>query len=331
MQPENSNTTSNPFRLAEKKYKRYKTKPTDFSSVIDLNNYSKESNPEIEQFEIKRGERKLSAFRFQKPEGLLVIKNYTTPREQLEFAQRALDSYICKPHRTNLFIYEKDNIDKPAGNPTRDYNKEKWVIADENRYFFNTKIRWSNLGRQYDWTNRGYHEWDSKIPKELKELAVGVIDTLKLKDYSPEALIINYYNWKNNMGGHLDDGEPDQIHPIVSFSFGLSCVFLIGGADKSVSPQAIRLDSGDVMIMSEAARRCVHGVPRILEGSVLKKNFLEKVGEEAMVEPEEGEEKSLENDRGGLDELSMKRNNLEQTVNYLCENRINMNFRQVVL
>jgi len=31
------------------------------------------------------------------------------------------------------------------------------------------------------------------------------------------------------MGGHLDDGEPDQIHPIISFSMGLSCVFLIGG------------------------------------------------------------------------------------------------------
>jgi alkylated DNA repair protein alkB family protein 1 len=34
------------------------------------------------------------------------------------------------------------------------------------------------------------------------------------------------------MGGHLDDGEPDQEHPILSFSLGLSCIFLIGGESK---------------------------------------------------------------------------------------------------
>lgn len=65
-----------------------------------------------------------------------------------------------------------------------------------------------------------------------------------MKSYNPEAVIVNYYGKKNVMGGHLDDGEPDQIHPIVSYSLGLSCVFLIGGQTKEEKPLAVRLDNG---------------------------------------------------------------------------------------
>lgn len=49
------------------------------------------------------------------------------------------------------------------------------------------------------------------------------------------------------MTGHLDDGEEDQVNPIFSFCFGLSCVFLIGGERREVKPHAIRLDAGDLM------------------------------------------------------------------------------------
>lgn len=49
-------------------------------------------------------------------------------------------------------------------------------------------------------------------------------------------MIVNYYGKNKTMGGHLDDGEPDQINPIISFSLGLSCVFLIGGKDRSEEP-----------------------------------------------------------------------------------------------
>lgn len=34
------------------------------------------------------------------------------------------------------------------------------------------------------------------------------------------------------MTGHLDDAEIDQVSPIYSFSFGLSCVFIIGGPTR---------------------------------------------------------------------------------------------------
>lgn len=69
------------------------------------------------------------------------------------------------------------------------------------------------------------------------------------------------------MGGHLDDGEPDQIHPIISFSLGLSCVFLIGGKSKRIKPFGLKLESGDLCIMSKESRTSYHGVPKILKDS----------------------------------------------------------------
>jgi len=48
---------------------------------------------------------------------------------------------------------------------------------------------------------------------------------------------------------------------------GLSCVFLIGSPYKTDKPLGIRLDAGDLFIMSGYARHCYHGVPRIIEDS----------------------------------------------------------------
>lgn len=60
-------------------------------------------------------------------------------------------------------------------------------------------------------------------------------------------MIVNYYKGRDYMIGHLDDGEEDQINPIFSFCFGLSCVFLIGYPEKEVAPVALRLEAGDLL------------------------------------------------------------------------------------
>jgi len=66
------------------------------------------------------------------------------------------------------------------------------------------------------------------------------------------------------MGGHLDDGEPDQSHPIFSYSIGSDCVFLMGKRTKDIKPKAILLQAGDFYIMSGQSRLHYHGVPRII-------------------------------------------------------------------
>ena len=47
-------------------------------------------------------------------------------------------------------------------------------------------------------------------------------------------------------------------------SFGLPCVFMIGGQTKSQEPEALYLRDGDVMIMSGSARMSYHAVPKVL-------------------------------------------------------------------
>lgn len=306
------------FKKREKQYKYFVDKKTDFSGVIDLNQTPLNTEWKIEEFTIAHPitGKAVKGFRFPKPSGLIILKEYTEIKRQLFMCRKALNEYHRRPHRTNLFIYKKEEdttqkseqtpetqtktkpsescmapqqeeqpqtppVQQPAppadpqtpspkepGAPTqpakaepgpREYNKEHYVVAAPERYFFNSKIRWSNLGRQYNWDKRDYHAKESPMPHELAELAREITTLLQMGEYRPEALIVNYYGWRNFMGGHLDDGEPDQKHPIVSFSFGLSCVFLIGGHTKDVDPAAIRLDAGDVMVMSQQSRNCFHG------------------------------------------------------------------------
>jgi len=51
------------------------------------------------------------------------------------------------------------------GSSSKDYNKDKFVINDFNKFNFNKKVRWSNVGAQYDWDNRKYPSFTTPIPK----------------------------------------------------------------------------------------------------------------------------------------------------------------------
>lgn len=188
------------------------------------------------------------------------------------------------------------------------------MVAAPDRYFFNRKTRWANLGRHYDWDHRCYFEGPgSPLPADLQATARRINDLLGLPPYLPEALIVNYYAEKDYMGGHLDDGEPDQAHPIVSFSLGLSCVFMIGGRAKTDPPISVLLESGDVCVMTGYSRLCYHGVPRVIPGSFRP--------------PADDQIAAWKDQRM---QSSQPSNTLWNAVRFLSENRINANFRQVV-
>ena len=248
------------FKKSEKKYRFYQKKKTDFSELIDLSNYKPEYEKICKPIEIKdpKTSKIYEGYEFFFPEGVILIRDFLTIEEQIKFCKNCLNEYHKKPNRTNLFIYEEGTPECPIGElPT--YDISKFLVADPNEYYFNKKIRWSNVGCQYDWNNRRYPNNKVVMPDELKEVAMRVNNIMNLGKYEPEAIIINYYDKRNYMGGHLDDGEKDQIHPIISFSFGLSCVFLMGAPSRDVKPLPIKLNSGDVFIMSGFARTCLHG------------------------------------------------------------------------
>ena len=41
------------------------------------------------------------------------------------------------------------------------------------------------------------------------------------------------------MGGHTDHYEEELSQPLISFSFGQSAVFLIGGCTRDIKPEGI--------------------------------------------------------------------------------------------
>merc|ERR1719150_3699373 len=91
-----------------------------------------------------------------------------------------------------------------------------------------------------------------------------------IAEYKPEAAIVNFYPENSSLGGHTDHSEPNRQAPLLSFSFGLSAIFLCGGTTKETKPAAILLRSGDILIMTQEAREKFHGVPRIIDDKFIE-------------------------------------------------------------
>ncbi len=83
----------------------------------------------------------------------------------------------------------------------------------------------------------------------------------------PEACLINFYGPAAKMGLHQDRDEADFAAPVISISLGDSCLFRIGGQKRAEPTRAIRLSSGDALVLGGASRLAFHGVDRIYPGT----------------------------------------------------------------
>ncbi|MEN3794496.1 alpha-ketoglutarate-dependent dioxygenase AlkB [Fulvimarina sp. MAC3] len=89
----------------------------------------------------------------------------------------------------------------------------------------------------------------------------------------PEACLVNFYTENAKMGLHQDRDEEDLAAPVVSVSLGDDCLFRIGGTTRGGRTRSVKLQSGDVVILSGGGRLSYHGVDRIYPGtSTLLKN-----------------------------------------------------------
>ena len=83
----------------------------------------------------------------------------------------------------------------------------------------------------------------------------------------PEACLINCYGPAAKMGLHQDRDEADFDAPVISISLGDSCLFRVGGLERSGPTRAFRLSSGDVLVLGGASRLAFHGVDHIYPGT----------------------------------------------------------------
>jgi alkylated DNA repair protein (DNA oxidative demethylase) len=89
----------------------------------------------------------------------------------------------------------------------------------------------------------------------------------------PEACLVNFYDASAKMGLHQDRDEQNFEAPVISVSLGDSCLFRIGGHQRSDPTRSIKLQSGDVVVLGGEGRLAFHGVDRIYPGtSTLLKN-----------------------------------------------------------
>lgn len=84
---------------------------------------------------------------------------------------------------------------------------------------------------------------------------------------APEACLVNLYRDGARMGLHVDGDEIAQDAPVVSVSLGDTALFRIGGPKRGDPTRSLRLSSGDVAVLGGAARRCFHGVDRVMTGT----------------------------------------------------------------
>lgn len=96
------------------------------------------------------------------------------------------------------------------------------------------KMRWITLGYQYHWTTKTYHlDRRFPFPKEVSDLTKAVVtavenvgydngegqawlNTYKGSDFNAEAGVINYYQYRDTLMGHVDRSELNMEAPLVS-------------------------------------------------------------------------------------------------------------------
>ena len=85
--------------------------------------------------------------------------------------------------------------------------------------------------------------------------------------HPPQACLVNFYAADARLGLHQDQDEEDFAAPVVSLSLGDSALFRVGGLQRSAPTRAVRLGSGDAVVLGGAGRLAFHGVDRILPGT----------------------------------------------------------------
>lgn len=202
------------------------------------------------------------AYSIKEYPGVIFIRNPFLHAGQRYWVKRCLHDYPSKPNVTNLDTC----INAP-------YLDDLW----QNSHYLNAnmpskksdlmdKLRWVTLGYHHNWNTKIYSaNSHSPFPEDLAKLSQFVASLLGYPDYVAEASIVNYYHLNSTLSGHVDRSEFYTEMPIISFSFGQTAVFLVGGQTKAVKPLAMFLRSGDIVVLSGQSRLAYHAVPKILD------------------------------------------------------------------
>jgi alkylated DNA repair protein (DNA oxidative demethylase) len=118
-------------------------------------------------------------------------------------------------------------------------------------------------GYRYQETHPVTHKPWPAMPDEL----LGLWQQYAGYDKPPEACLINFYADDAKMGLHQDRDEQDLQAPVLSISLGNTCLFRVGGLERNDRTSAVKLASGDIVVLGGEGRLAFHGVDRIYPGT----------------------------------------------------------------
>ncbi|KAJ2879639.1 hypothetical protein H4R27_005189 [Coemansia aciculifera] len=238
--------------------------------------------------------------------GLLLVPNPFTDEAQRWLARKCLCDCPRPPNRTNLDAFfspppeslfelatDTEKCSQLIANRTQADIQQSDVTLPKEKFYTQPgspsslleRQRWCTLGLQYNWTTKEYDRGSSPFDQELDSLMRAIAIAITRPDgasdpssgneyngnlFASEAGIVNYYDERATMAGHVDKTEEKMDAPLISLSIGLSCVYLIGGTTRDTEPTPIVLHSGDVLAMCGESRMAYHGVPLVLADTTPK-------------------------------------------------------------
>ncbi|XP_036096398.1 nucleic acid dioxygenase ALKBH1 isoform X1 [Molossus molossus] len=199
--------------------------------------------------------------------GFIFIPNPFLPGYQWHWVKQCLKLYSQKPNVCNLDKHMTKEETQDLWEQSKEFLRYKEVNKRRPRSLLE-KLRWVTLGYHYNWDSKKYSaDHYTPFPSDLAFLSEQVAAACGFQGFRAEAGILNYYRLDSTLGIHVDRSELDHSKPLLSFSFGQSAIFLLGGLKRDEAPTAMFMHSGDIMVMSGFSRLLNHAVPKVLPSS----------------------------------------------------------------
>uniref|UniRef100_A0A8C2U7G3 Nucleic acid dioxygenase ALKBH1 n=1 Tax=Coturnix japonica TaxID=93934 RepID=A0A8C2U7G3_COTJA len=250
--------------------------------------------------------------------GFIFIQNPFLPGCQRHWVKQCLKLYTQKPNVCNLDLHMAPEKTADLWGQSKEKLRRKGSSKCEPRSLLE-KLRWVTLGYHYNWDTKKYSaNHHTPFPSDLAFLSEQVAAACGFRGFQAQAGILNYYHFDSSLGIHVDESELDHSRPLLSFSFGQSSIFLLGGLKREEAPTAMFMHSGDIMVMSGFSRLLYHAVPRVLpnpEGTALPSCLDQALSSDLPV--------------GSVIEQSSDED-WQVCAKYLQSSRINMTIRQVL-
>ena len=133
-------------------------------------------------------------------------------------------------------------------------------------------VRMTSAGALGWVSDRGGYRYQTRHPNGAPWPAIPE-DVLKIwrkisqSDRDPDCCLVNFYSGDARMGLHQDRDEAEFGWPVVSISLGDDGLFRIATPEGRSPSRSVWLKSGDVVVLSGAARLAYHGIDRIKPGT----------------------------------------------------------------